>query len=153
MSTETIETEEKLKFNEIKSGRHTAYGVLTDDDGNTFSIEVKGTNKADVEKFINYELSQANNGEGITTEIKTLTAKEQKALTKATKAKTDEQTDDELYKPTSWHGISVKVKLLELKNKPTNPVKFASLLIRLLEPGKVWISLWISKKMQISSAQ
>ncbi len=102
---------EQLKFNEIKSGRHTAYGVLTDDDGNTFSIEVKGTNKAAVEDFVKYELRQANQGVGITTELNP--AEEQ--------AETDVPTNDELHEQTSWRGISVKVKLLELKNKIDKP--------------------------------
>ena len=51
-----------LAFTSVRAGRCTAYGVVRDSKGNTFDIEIKGTDEKAVRKFIRYELKQAKQG-------------------------------------------------------------------------------------------
>lgn len=127
-------SEDRLIFNEIKSGRHTAYGVLTDDAGNTFSIEVKGTNKADVERFINYELGQTMNGAGITTDIKPISRKQMKS--KKSKHMASKKTDSYTQTQTAWRGISIKFKPLEIKHSLDKPHKVRLIIDPPIDTGK-----------------
>lgn len=136
MNAQTAKVEENLKFNEIKSGRHTASGVLMDKDRNMFSVEIKGTNKADVKKFIDYELKQAKNGEGIKTNLSHPPAKKPKALAKVKAAKMDAAANDKLHKQTAWRGVSIKIKLLELQNKTHKPHKIRFTIDPPIDSGK-----------------
>ena len=122
MSTESVEANERLIFNEIKSGRHTVCGVLTDEDGNTYDIEVKGTSYDYVEKFVNYQLVKRK-GNGISTTVKSLSKKEQKALNRASKGSKKNIDESELHKQKTWRGLSVAVKPRELQNKSAGPQK------------------------------
>ena len=122
MSTESVEANERLMFNEIKSGRHTACGILTDKDGNTYDIEVKGTSYDYVEKFVNYQLVKRK-GNGISTSVKPLSKKEQKALKKASKGSKKTIDESELLTQKTWRGLTVAVKLRELQNKSAGPQK------------------------------
>lgn len=119
MSTESEEAIEKLKFNDIKSGRHTTSGILKDENGNTFNIEVKGTNYNYVEKFINYQLKKK--GDGISTSVKPLSPKEQKAQEKALKGNEKSLNEAKLYTQTDWHGLSITIQVKELQKESHDP--------------------------------
>jgi hypothetical protein len=95
-----------LEFSKIKSARSTAYGVLTDDQGNTFSIEIKGTNENDVRRFINYERRQVKAGKGIKVSIEpsqTLSGN----VGGATPA-------ENIKHQTTWRGVSIKIRELQV---------------------------------------
>ncbi len=72
MNTRTVsarKTADNLEFSHVKAGRCTAYGVVCDDLGNTFGIEIKGTDPKQVRRFIHYEAKQAKLGKGIRVQI------------------------------------------------------------------------------------
>ena len=95
-----------LEFSKIRSARSTAYGVLTDDQGNTFSIEIKGTNEDDVRRFINYERRQVKAGNGIKVSVESA----QSLIGPVGGA-----TPAEGGKPqATWRGVSIKIRELQV---------------------------------------
>lgn len=95
-----------LEFSKIKSARSTAYGVLTDDQGNTFGLEIKGTNENDVRRFINYERRQVKAGKGIRVSIESL----QSLIPPVGRA-----TPPGLgHRQATWRGVSIKIKELQV---------------------------------------
>jgi hypothetical protein len=95
-----------LEFSKIKSARSTAYGVLTDDQGNTFGIEIKGTNANDVRRFINYERRQVKAGKGIRVSIES----SQSLIPNGGHATPPEH----VHHQATWRGVSIKIKELQV---------------------------------------
>jgi hypothetical protein len=135
MNIESDGLNDRLLFNEIKSNRHTASGILTDEAGNTFEIEVKGTSLNYVKKFINYQLVKRE-GNGISTTVKPLSSKEKKALKKASKGNKKSIEESELHTEKSWNGLSVAVRVKELQNKSPVPQKVRITIDPVIEPGE-----------------
>lgn len=130
MNISPSESTERLTFNSIKSDRHTASGILKDDHGNTFSIEVKGTNYDYVRKFIEYQLQKQ--GQGISTSVKPLSSREQR------KSKGNKKSSKvgKTHKQTSWHGLSVTIQVKELREKSAKPQKVRIVIDPDIKPGE-----------------
>jgi hypothetical protein len=95
-----------LEFSKIKSARCSAYGVLTDDQGNTFGIEIKGTNEEDVRRFINYERRQVKAGKGIKVSVES----SQSLIAPLTGATPPKQVKHQ----ATWRGVSIKIRELQV---------------------------------------
>jgi hypothetical protein len=95
-------------FSRVKTGRCTAYGVLSDKKGNTFDIEIKGTDEKMVRRFIRYELKQAKQGKGIKARVEPY-GKLPPAL--------PGEAPKRVHRQTKWNGISVKIKEKRVKAK------------------------------------
>ncbi|HXD10523.1 MAG TPA: hypothetical protein VN653_10710 [Anaerolineales bacterium] len=130
METSLNESDERLTFNSIKSGRHTATGILRDEDGNTFNIEVKGTNYDYVRKFIDYQLEKQ--GQGILTSVKPLSSREER------KSKRNKKPSKKglARKQTSWHGLSITIQVKELRAKTRKPQKVRVIIDPDIKPGE-----------------
>jgi len=135
MNTGIDERNEKLTFNDIKSNRHSASGILKDENGNIFSIDVKGTNYDYVEKFIKYQIVKKE-GKGISTMVKPLSPKERKSLKKASGGSKKSNHEKQVHKQTSWHGLSVSVQIQELQDKSSEPQKVHITIDPDIEPGE-----------------
>ena len=106
-------TQYGVEFSKIRCGRCTAYGVLTDDKGNTFGMEIKGTNEKDVRRFINYERRQVKLGRGIRVSTESFNNPVPGFLTSA--------PPQRVHRQTSWRGVSIKIK--ELRVNAQRPYK------------------------------
>lgn len=143
MNSRTPNVSHGLYFDEIKSGRHTAKGILSDEKGNTFLVEVKGSRKKDVEKFINYQMSPRRAGKGIQNEIHPLTDDEKAALKKAKKSSkkgpepSPLPSSEKPYKQKTWKkGISVKITVNRLESAIAQPSKIRFIIDPPVEAGK-----------------
>ena len=103
--------QKKLEFTSIKTGRCSAYGVLKDSQGNAFSIEIKGTDKKEVEKFIRYEKRQSAQGKGIKVKVEPYEG-EIPYSSLSTK-----KTPKKVTKQVNWNGTCIKIKELRVKVK------------------------------------
>lgn len=104
MKTQTVSANApapNLDFTSVKPGRCTAYGVVCDDKGNTFDIEIKGTDEKEVRKFIRYELKQAKQGKGIKVRIEP---------TDAVLPAKPEKAPKRVHGQAKWNGISLKIR-------------------------------------------
>ena len=137
MNTDSTNPNEGLLFNTIKSGRHSASGILADENGNVIELEVRGTSREYVEKFVDYQLVKKK-GNGISTSIKPLSAKEKSKLKKAkreTRKKKKNVKKSKLYSQKSWHGLSVAINVKELKDESSDPQKIHIVIDPVIEPG------------------
>jgi hypothetical protein len=103
--------QKKLEFTSIKTGRCSAYGVLRDSQGNAFSIEIKGTDRKEVEKFIRYEKRQAEQGKGIKVKVEPYEG----AIPYASLV--SQKTPKKVTKQVNWNGTCIKIKELRVKVK------------------------------------
>ncbi len=94
-------TADNLEFSHVKSGRCTAYGVVCDDLGNKFDIEIKGTDLKEVRKFIRYEVKQAKLGKGIKVQVAP-----SEGIPPAVPAKPPKKPHPQ----GKWHGLSLKIR-------------------------------------------
>lgn len=106
MATKQLRPKEGLVFSPVRCNRSTARGVLTDNQGNTFDIQIIGTDHHRVEDFINYQLKQAEKGKGI--QIKVLPYK---PLT----SKSSHKKQLEPYTQTFWNGLSIRITERDVK--------------------------------------
>lgn len=121
MSTPTASPTHQLKFEKIESGYHYAHGLLTDRTGNSFRVEIKGTDFNRVNKFMKYLLRQTKKGKGITTQINRLSPRKLREVTELGAKASKVTKGPKLMKADDPQNLHVTLELLAYGRKMNGP--------------------------------
>ncbi len=111
-----------MEFTKVKTRRYISYGVLKNSKGDKFKLTISGTNKEQVQDFVDYQTKQARKNEGIRVTIGS--RKTKKALESQLKDQNQisEPDENKPYTQSKWQGISInlspEINVKNLSNKP-----------------------------------
>jgi hypothetical protein len=122
MQTYLKSSKTNLEFTKVKTRRYVSYGVLKNSKGDKFKLTISGTNKEQVQKFIDYQKKQAQKNEGIKITIGSRQKRKALASQLKTPEKAVESKQDKEYTQAKWQGISINlspdINAKNISNKP-----------------------------------
>ncbi len=96
-----------MKFTKVNTGRYSSQKILKNKKGDVFKITIAGTDKTQVQKFIDYQ----NKRQGISIEAKPIPPK------RSTPNTTHSPSIEKVYTQKHWKGISVNISPVRITNQ------------------------------------